>query len=70
MMQNSADKDGFIGHVNKNHKANLMSLCEHCHQEMHSVSSLSDGSSEKVDFKQVKKVIKKKTTKGLMAFEK
>ena len=37
--QSSADTDGFIVRPNmtlhKNHVANLMTLCEKCHQEMH-----------------------------------
>lgn len=50
-MQQDADQDGFIRGtaVHKNHKANLMALCEECHHKMH----------------QNKEVItKKKTTNG------
>lgn len=33
--QHKADKEGFIGHVYKNHVANLKSLCEQCHKQIH-----------------------------------
>ena len=33
--QKNADKNGFINHIHKNHKANLMNLCKICHQEIH-----------------------------------
>ena len=29
--QKNANKDGFIGHFHKNHKANLLNVCESCH---------------------------------------
>ena len=52
--QANADLDGFIvgTAVHKNHVANLMALCEKCHLEIH---------------RTVKKVVKKKTTKGYVA---
>jgi DNA mismatch repair protein MutS len=52
--QANADSDGFIvgTAVHKNHAANLMALCEKCHLEIH---------------RTVKKVVKKKTTKGYVA---
>lgn len=52
--QANADGDGFIvgTAVHKNHVANLMALCEKCHLEIH---------------RTVKKVVKKKTTKGYAA---
>ena len=52
--QANADGDGFIvgTAVHKNHAANLMALCEKCHLEIH---------------RTVKKVVKKKTTKGYAA---
>ena len=52
--QANADGDGFIKGtaVHKNHAANLMALCEKCHLEIH---------------RTVKKVVKKKTTKGYVA---
>lgn len=34
--QHTADSRGFIGTFNKNHKANLMSICEKCHDQTHS----------------------------------
>ena len=36
-MQQNADKDGFIigTAIHKNHKANLMALCEDCHHKTH-----------------------------------
>jgi DNA mismatch repair protein MutS len=34
--QESADADNFIGHIHKNHPANLASVCEDCHREIHS----------------------------------
>lgn len=50
--QSNADKDGFIGNVHKNHLANLMTLCEKCHTDIHKP--------------RVKKVVQKrvKTSKG------
>jgi len=33
--QESADADNFIGHMHKNHPANLASICEECHREIH-----------------------------------
>ena len=33
--QESADADQFIGHIHKNHPANLASICEDCHREIH-----------------------------------
>jgi DNA mismatch repair protein MutS len=33
--QESADADNFIGHIHKNHPANLVSVCEDCHREIH-----------------------------------
>jgi DNA mismatch repair protein MutS len=51
--QHTADSRGFIGTFNKNHKANLMSICEACHDKIHAVSINK------------KLVVKKtKTTKG------
>ena len=50
--QKDADINGFIGSFHKNHPANLASICESCHDEIH-----------KNDNKE-KKVVRKKTTKG------
>tara|TARA_B110000967_G_scaffold142540_1_gene145781 strand:- start:792 stop:3701 length:2910 start_codon:yes stop_codon:yes gene_type:complete len=33
--QESADKNNMITHFHKNHPANLLTLCEQCHQEIH-----------------------------------
>lgn len=33
--QANADKNGFVGHVKINHKANLVGLCESCHKKVH-----------------------------------
>jgi DNA mismatch repair protein MutS len=33
--QESADANDFIGHIHKNHPANLASICEDCHREIH-----------------------------------
>jgi len=33
--QHSADKNGFIGHLHKNHPSNLLPLCEACHNQIH-----------------------------------
>ena len=56
--QATADEDGFIGTVHKNHKANLMALCEECHLKQH---TSTDKTVEKTV---IKKIVKKKTTIG------
>ena len=48
--QKDADQNGFIGHFDKNHMANLMSICSKCHDETHK--------------KKVVKIIRRKTTNG------
>jgi DNA mismatch repair protein MutS len=55
-MQQNADKDGFIEGtaIHKNHKANLLALCEECHLKQHQV----------VEKTTIKKIVKKKTTVG------
>jgi DNA mismatch repair protein MutS len=60
--QKLADADGFIGTVHKNHKANLISVCEKCHQKIH--ASENDIAIEKPATKV--KMRKVKTTKGFM----
>jgi len=50
--QQEANKDGFIETFHKNHKANLVSICEECHLKMH------DDNNKEIVTK------KKKTTKG------
>jgi DNA mismatch repair protein MutS len=37
--QESADADQFIGHMHKNHPANLASICEDCHHEIHTTGT-------------------------------
>ena len=63
MMQMEADEDGFLNGVHKNHKANLMALCEACHQKTHTTTT------EKVLYKTTKKIVKKKTTAGMVPYE-
>jgi DNA mismatch repair protein MutS len=48
--QHLADENGFIGTFHKNHPANLMALCEKCHDKIHKG--------------EVAKPARKKTTKG------
>lgn len=47
--QSESDIHGYIGHVHKNHTANLMSICHECHENTH---------RDKIELKRVK------TTKG------
>ena len=47
--QKDATADGFIDSFHKNHKANLLSVCEKCHDSIHATE---------------KTVVRKKTTKG------
>jgi DNA mismatch repair protein MutS len=56
--QKDADNEGFIGHFHKNHKANLMTVCENCHDKLHRDNSKNDVENT-IDIKQ-----RKKTTKG------
>ena len=63
MMQSAADEDGFLNGVHKNHKANLMAVCEACHQKTHTTTT------EKVIYKTTKKIVKKKTTIGMVPYE-
>jgi DNA mismatch repair protein MutS len=37
--QESADADQFIGHIHKNHPANLASICEDCHRDIHTTGT-------------------------------
>ena len=48
--QKDATDDGFIGSFHKNHPANLMSVCEKCHDNIHAEPD--------------SKIRRKKTTKG------
>ena len=49
--QKDANEDGFIGTFHKNHKANLLSVCQTCHDKIH-----ANGAESKMS--------KKKTTSG------
>lgn len=55
--QKDADDEGFIGSVHKNHKANLISICEECHDRLHKEEN--EGLSVKI-----RRIVKKKTTNG------
>jgi 5-methylcytosine-specific restriction endonuclease McrA len=55
--QKDADDDGFIGSMHKNHKANLVSICEECHDRLHKEERESTSDT-------VRKIVKKKTTNG------
>jgi len=37
--QESADAHQFIGHIHKNHPANLASICEDCHRDIHTTGT-------------------------------
>lgn len=56
--QKDADKNGFIGSFHKNHHANLMSICEKCHDIIHSDTKLEN-----------KMIVRRKTTKGYILTE-
>lgn len=51
LQQKDADKNGFIGGIHKNHPANLLTVCEKCHDKMHAPGAETGNK-------------KKKTTKG------
>jgi len=51
--QKEANEDGFIGTFHKNHPANLMAVCETCHDEFHTNTKRITGP-----------IVRKKTTKG------
>ena len=53
--QRDADKNGFIGTFHKNHKANLVSICETCHDKIHENDHSPNAGSQ---------LSRKKTTKG------
>jgi alpha-D-ribose 1-methylphosphonate 5-triphosphate synthase subunit PhnG len=74
-MQSVADDQGFIEGTafHKNHKANLMALCEACHQQAHhnddiSVLTVDTPVSVKASVNPRKKVVRKKTNKGYSVF--
>jgi alpha-D-ribose 1-methylphosphonate 5-triphosphate synthase subunit PhnG len=68
-MQSVADDQGFIEGTafHKNHKANLMALCEACHQQAHHNDDISVLTVD-TPVKQRKKVVRKKTNKGYSVF--
>jgi len=57
--QIDADSNGFIGTFHKNNVANLASICEKCHQNIHH-SNTNSSKNETV------KMVRKKTTKGVI----
>lgn len=78
-MQSNSDEQGFIEGTSfhKNHKANLMALCEECHNRMHKADdeinvitepTIADNSPPKKTKTVTKKVVRKKTTKGYSVF--
>jgi DNA mismatch repair protein MutS len=73
--QKEADSDGFISHFHKNHPANLMNICEKCHDKLH--SNNTNMGQEKESLLKIpdatipakKKVVRKKTTRGYIVTE-
>jgi DNA mismatch repair protein MutS len=69
-MQQNADEDGFIKGtaIHKNHKANLMALCEECHLKQHNGEKQHDVKNNNLTVEKtvIKKIIKKKTTVGYL----
>ena len=61
--QESADADGFIGHVHKNNLSNLIILCKKCHQNLHNgLFSIEgyDSTESGLEIKKEEKKLKKK----------
>ena len=56
--QRLSNKEGFIGSFHKNHNANLASVCEKCHNQIHK-EEVKPGTKPEI-------VKRKKTTKGYM----
>jgi DNA mismatch repair protein MutS len=75
--QHLADNRGYIGGTfHKNHRANLMTLCESCHDNMHNhgnvspITSIGDNDgTDSCTVKTRKIVQRKKTTKGYKIIE-
>jgi DNA mismatch repair protein MutS len=65
--QKNADAMGYIGHIHKNHVANLLNVCSKCHDNIHSKSNseIKDKNTQDQSLKP-KKIIKRKTTKGII----
>ena len=59
--QKDADKNGFIGSFHKNHPANLMSICEECHDSIHKFDDY--------DTLENTMIVRRKTTDGYMLKE-
>jgi len=57
--QNLANEDGFIGGIHKNHPANLISICQKCHDKIHA----ADNDANLPTSAPAPLVRKKKTTK-------
>jgi DNA mismatch repair protein MutS len=60
--QKEADAHGFIGTIHKNHPANLMPLCQKCHDKIHSQPTSVVPDTDPAPVK--RKIVRKKTTKG------
>lgn len=61
--QQDADEKGFIGHFHKNHKANLASVCEGCHEKIHHIES-TKMIEETTKIEKGNRLVRKKTTRG------
>ena len=74
--QHAADTTGYIGHFHKNHVANLMSVCQECHDKIHEDDSRGNISPITQDIREgepgpgppvlKKKLVRRKTTRGYM----
>ena len=78
--QHKADENGFIDNqFHKNHPANLVTLCEKCHDEFHHHETLSPMTNNSPDVsgrtsiassdtkaRTIRKLVKRKTTKGMV----
>jgi DNA mismatch repair protein MutS len=65
--QQLADNNGFIGNFHKNHVANLIAVCEKCHNDFHSKAKAVDKHESEKDSpakKTEKQTRRKKTTNG------
>lgn len=60
--QKDADENGFIDNFHKNHKANLLTVCEKCHQKFHDDTNIDKPDQTHKTTKIPKE--RKKTTKG------
>jgi hypothetical protein len=61
--QKDADANNFIGHVHKNHAANLASICEECHNAIHH-PGVGGGGDSSISSPTVVKHRRVKTSKG------